>query len=330
MNAASWLEGFPASEKWRATLLTRGPRVATWVLALALGVQAAVLVTDLAGAGRNPAATGGTTNSPPPLARHSVNVATIVGAHLFAEAKVELPKQDAENAPQTSMPLVLTGVIAADDPRNGLAILGQSAQAAKVYAVGDNVPGGAKLHSVFNDRVVLDRGGRLESLPLPRQLQSGGLPTAPPPSAAALQTESPVVDRMRRLMDNQPGLLADIMRPQPVFQDGKQRGYRVYPGRNRQAFIRLGLRPGDLITAINGTPLDDPARGQDVLRTLGSSSEAHVTVMRSGQQQDVSLNLAQVAQEAEALVGSQGATPVDQAQPVPPPAENANSPESQQ
>ena len=67
--------------------------------------------------------------------------------------------------------------------------------------------------------------------------------------------------------------------------------------------------------AINGTPLDDPSRGQEIFRTLGSSSEAHITVMRSGQQQDLTLNIAQVAQEAEGMVG-QG----DQAQP-PAPAE---------
>jgi general secretion pathway protein C len=331
MNAASWLESFPAPERWRAVLLTHGPRVATWVLAVALAAQAAVIVTGLAGAGHSPVVTS--QNTAPAFARNSVNVAAITNAHVFGAAPVEAASRpDAANAPQTSMQLVLTGVIAADDPQNGLAILGQSAQAAKVYAVGDNVPGGAKLHSVYGDRVVIDRGGHLESLALPRQFSSGTMPNAPPPSAAALQTESPVIDRMRKLMTDQPGLMADIMRPQPVFADGKQRGYRVYPGRNRQAFIRLGLRPGDLVTAINGTPLDDPARGQDVLRTLGSSSEARVTVMRNGQQQDLTLNLAQVAQEAEALVGTQGMAPVDQAQPVPPPmqAEPSNPPESTQ
>jgi len=70
--------------------------------------------------------------------------------------------------------------------------------------------------------------------------------------------------------------------------------------------VRLGLRPGDLVTAINGTPLDDPARGQEIFGTLGSSSEAHVTVMRNGRQQDLTLNMAQVAQQAEALVGAGG------------------------
>ena len=67
--------------------------------------------------------------------------------------------------------------------------------------------------------------------------------------------------------------------------------------------------------SINGTPLDDPARGQEIFRTLGSSSEAHITVMRAGQQQDLTLNIAQVAQEAEGMVGSPGAAPPDQAPP---------------
>ncbi len=326
MNAASWLEGLPAPEKWRALLLSQGHRIATWVLALALSVQAAVILTNLAGAGRTPKLIG--TAAPAPVMRRSVDVAAITNMHLFGTAPANATTaQDAANAPQTSMPLVLTGIIAADDPHDGLAILGQNAGAAKVYAVGDNIPGGAKLHSVYVERVVIDRNGRLESLVLPRQVQG----SAAPPSAAALQTESPVMDRMRKLIADDPGLMADIMRPQPVFAGGRQKGYRVYPGRNREAFSRLGLHPGDLVTAINGTPLDDPARGQEIFRTLGSSSEAHITVMRSGQQQDLTLNIAQVAQEAEALAGSQGASP-DQGQPPvpPPPSEPPNQPDSSQ
>src|SRR5882757_1875482 len=49
MNAASWLEGLPPPDKWRALVLSHGPRIATWVLAFALAVQAAVIVTNLAG-----------------------------------------------------------------------------------------------------------------------------------------------------------------------------------------------------------------------------------------------------------------------------------------
>jgi general secretion pathway protein C len=303
MNAASWLEGLPAQERWRALLLTEGPRIATWVLGLALGVQAALIVTDLAGAGRRaaPAAAPANAQRLPGMRLHALDVAAITNAHLFGTAASNL---DGANAPQTTIPLVLTGTIAGNEPQNGLAILGPTAETAKVYAVGDVVPGGAKLHSVYSDRVVIDRDGQLESLTLPHQMNVGN---APPPSAALLQGENPALERMRRMITEQPGLLADVMRPQPVMDHGRMNGFRVYPGRNRMAFMRLGLRPGDQVTAINGTPLDDRDRGEQILHTLASSSEAHVTVIRNGQQQDLTLNIAQIAQEADSLANQSSA-----------------------
>jgi general secretion pathway protein C len=320
MNTA-WLEGISPPDKWRTLLITRGPRIATWTLAVLIGVQAALLLTSLAGGTKPKSLTTPTTQN---TARSpSVDVAAITNAHLFGAPPIQNPSGDAANAPQTSVPLVLVGIIAADDPESGLAIIGESASASKVYAVGDNLPGGVKLHAVMADRVVIDRGGQLESLLLPRQAQ--GAQSAP--STGVLQTATPVMDRMRKLISSDPGLLGDIMRPQPVFAQGKQTGYRVYPGRNRQAFSRLGLRPGDLVMAINGTPLDDPMRGQEIFRTLGSSSEAHVTVMRSGQQQDLTLNIAQIAQEAEGLVSSQGEAP---GQPPPQPPEAPAQPDGSQ
>jgi hypothetical protein len=135
--------------------------------------------------------------------------------------------------------------------------------------------------------------------------------------------QNPAFDRVRRLITEDPSLLSDIMRNQPVLMQGKLRGFRVYPGRNRQAFTRLGLRSGDLVIAINGTPLDDPSRGDEIFRTIGSASEARVTVMRNGQQQDLSLNMSQVAQDAEEAAGSEAA-----ATPAPTPQMNMPQPQA--
>ena len=300
MNAAAWLGNLPPPDRWRSLVLAHGPRIATWVLALALGVQAALIVTDLTGGQGKRSASSAPASAPPQQPR--VNAAAIANAGLFGDP-APVANTNASEAPQTNIPLVLTGIIASADPSMGLAILGENATTAKVFAVGDIVPGGVKLHSVLSDKVILDRNGSLESLSLPRQ--STGVAMAPPP-VQNLPTENPIAERMRQLISNEPGVISDIMRPQPVFAQGKQRGYRVYPGRNRQAFTRLGLRPGDLVTAINCTPLDDPARGQEIFSTLGSSSEAHVTVMRNGKQQDLTLNMAQVAQDAEQLIGNGG------------------------
>ena len=315
MNAVAWLESFPAPDRWRDLALAQGPKIATCVLALLLGVQAAVLVTDLTGGAPMPAAASA---APPRSAQNRVNVAAIATSHLFG-AQEAGPNATANvaNAPQTSMALVLTGIISGDDPATGLAALGESATTAKVYGVGDALPGGAKLHSVYGDRVLLDRNGQVESLALPRQYSGGGS-AAPQAADAPPSAEDPTMDRMRRLVAEQPGAISEVMRPQPVFAQGKQRGYRVYPGRDRQAFVRLGLRPGDLVTAINGTPLDDPARGQEIFSTLGSSSEARVTVMRNGRQQDLTLNMSQVVQQAEELISEPPAEAMEPEQEMPP------------
>src|SRR3954466_14009486 len=104
MNAAAWLGNLPPPDRWRSVVLAHGPRIATWVLALALGVQAALIVTDLTGGKPLP----GSDAPPPPPAptqRH-VNVAMIDNSHLFGNAAAQAKANgDAANAQPTSIPL---------------------------------------------------------------------------------------------------------------------------------------------------------------------------------------------------------------------------------
>jgi general secretion pathway protein C len=289
MSTLSWLEGagLPASG---TRLATRAPQLAVWALAAALGIQAAVIVTHLAGSGaaalpRSPVAA--VTASHPPL-----DLAALSNGHLFGAPPAPPPVTDA-NAPTTNMPLVLTGIMAATDPKNGLAIIGTTATNAKVYPVGERVPGNAQVHAIYPDRVLLERNGTIEALLLPSKFAGAAAPGLRPGGTA--------LDRMQRVISNEPGLISDVLRPQPVFAEGKLRGYRVYPGRNARAFAALGLRNGDLVLSVNGTALDDPTRGNDIFASLGNSDQAHVTVMRNGQQQDITLNMSQIASQAEQI-----------------------------
>lgn len=206
------------------------------------------------------------------------------------------------------MPMVLAGVLAEADPQAGAAIIGDTAATAKFYIVGNSLPGGARLQAVYADRVIIDRNGTLESLVLPRQSVGG---RAAPPIVSNNSPGAATLERMRSMIQQNPGALSDVIRPQQVMVQGKQRGFRVYPGRNPAAFARLGLRPGDLITEINGTPLDDPARGDEIFRTIGSTPEVRVSVTRNGRQNDMVLNMSQIANEAEQMMAPNGAPSVD-------------------
>ncbi len=313
MAANIWSSGASAGGDWRSRVIARAPQIVTFILALALAAQLALIVVGMSGRSRQTA--------PPPVAAAPappLDIGALVNAHLFGNAVVQNTGGDAANAPPSSMPLVLAGVLATEDPKLGMAIIGENAASAKVVSVGKQVPGGAQLHSVYNDRAVIDRNGTLESVFLPRRSTSAA--GAPPPPMPLAGGNDQAVERMRRLVNEDPGMLGQVVRPQPVFAGGKMRGFRVYPGANRQAFARLGLRAGDLVTAINGTPLDDRDRAQEIFGTLNSSTDARVMVTRNGRQQELVLNIAQVAAEAEQLgSGGDGMIPADAPPAEPPP-----------
>jgi general secretion pathway protein C len=269
-------------------LIARAPRWIAAALVILLGVRAATLVAALAGgSGPAPAAT-----TPPPAAtRNVVDVPSILRANLFGQSA---PAPG--TTPVTNMALVLGGVIADSDEKKGFAILGTSPTDIRVYAVGEAVPGGALLHAVQVDRVLLDRGGTIEALLMPAR--TGGS-AAPPPMVTAAPTNSAA--RVQQVLHDNPALIGQIIQRQPVLADGKLRGMRVYPGSNAQAFSRLGLRAGDLVTAINGTTLEGQTRGEEIFNSLSGAAEARVTVVRNGSPLELQLNLAEMATEAERL-----------------------------
>jgi general secretion pathway protein C len=265
------------------------PQVVMVVLVIAIAWQLVQFTWLLLDRGPQPQ----TAVMPPPMniapVRSGVDIQAIVNAHLFDVPALAAPA-DAANAPPTQANLVLSAVFASEDPAKGLAIIGESAQSAKVFAVGGAVQPGVRLHAVYIDRVILDRNGSLEALSLPKR-NSGALVInrAPPPQ------QSQFTENLRRMAETNPSAFAEIIRPQPVFANGVQRGYRVYPGRNRAQFSKLGLVPGDLVLSINGTPLDDPQRGMEIFNTMGSADRVTVTVERNGQSQELTLNMAQVS-----------------------------------
>jgi general secretion pathway protein C len=286
----------PPAQMWLKASATLPPWVAV-VLVAAVAWQLARTVWLLYPAGE----------APPPLAVPAVESsspganATVtrswdINGDLFGEYNASEPATEVpdDDIPETSANLELRGVIPMAPPSEmeSIAIIAEKGGDEKVFAVGDQVQRGLQLNAVYADRVVFRRGGRLEELRLPKMDESEGASTrAPPRRSTSPQTQA---SSLRDVISRGPTRLTDVIRPQPVFRDGKQKGYRVYPGRQRQMFTQLGLRPGDMIVQINGMALDDPARGMEVFRSLGDATQVSVTVERNGQPQVLTLDTSQL------------------------------------
>ena len=281
---------------WLSRLRGNGPHLASLALSALIAVELARLAMSLL---------GGPVKSPQPVIatspelpqRPAANIQALIMAHPFGIRAADPTTQDPANAPLSSANLVLAGTIATQDPKHGIAIISDGGPS-KVYSVGDNVSG-ASLYSVYLDHVILNRNGSLETLVLPRLLP-GNRSIASARRMGADPRTVTAVNNIRRMVQQDPGLLDQVMRTVASYDNaaGKLRGFRAYPGRNRAIFNKLGLKPGDLVTAINGQALDDPQHSQEVFNTIQTSDRVTVTIERSGQKQDISLNIAQVAEDA--------------------------------
>ncbi|MDP6675094.1 MAG: type II secretion system protein GspC [Gammaproteobacteria bacterium] len=237
--------------------------------------------------------------SPPPMpfatdnasgAPAGQNYQAIIDSHLFGTANVEPPPvivEETDDAPDTRLNLKLRATVSADNQTIAHAIIADGSGKEKVYFVSDSIPGGAALHRVHPDRIILNRGGVLEALRLPKEFtgKSSSVSRRSTPTRAAKPAT------IQNLITANATTFTEIIRPQPFMPNGQLKGYRVFPGRNRQQFIALGLRPGDLVTAINGVALNNPAQGMEIFRSLSDSTQVTVTVERNGKSQDISLDI---------------------------------------
>lgn len=222
----------------------------------------------------------------------------LVKAELFGnyEPEATQPETAVEDAPETRLQLELLGVYAADESSMSRAIIASKGQDAKIYAVGDTISRNVTLHSVFADRVIISREGTLETLRMERdqldEKAAAQTETTRGTSNDTLTARDPeqLADIRNDLLQN-PGEVTNYIRVVPASSGGRQRGYRIYPGRERALFEAAGMRPGDLVTAVNGVPLDSAQRAMSLLNELRDAQSINVTVERGGSEQNYTLSI---------------------------------------
>jgi general secretion pathway protein C len=225
------------------------------------------------------------------------DVQSIARTHIFGEAGTEAtappPPASHDDVAETRLNLSLKGTITADDPDLSIAIIADTGNQEKVYAVRDTVVSNTTLHAVYSDRVILNRSGALEALRLPKEFPQGAQPVRRTTPAATRTTDTN--PSIQEVVSENVTKLADVIRPTPYFVAGQQQGYRVYPGRDRKQFAALGLRPGDLIKDIDGAALTDPQQAMEIFQSLGNADQVSVTVERNGQPEVLVLSTGQLS-----------------------------------
>lgn len=194
------------------------------------------------------------------------------------------------DAPETRLRLELLGVFQTGDTSAAGAIIAEQGGEGELYHPGEVLPGNATLETVYADRVMLRRQGRLETLKLKEPSLDGSVSLTrsaePEPPA---REESQATDY--RAGSDEPEELGprgsiERQRKQIISGLGLEKtdgGYRISREAPTEVIGQVGLQSGDVIVSVNGHQVGEEQADLAALRDYQETKSATIVVQRGAQ-----------------------------------------------
>ncbi|HWX24913.1 MAG TPA: PDZ domain-containing protein, partial [Vicinamibacteria bacterium] len=176
--------------------------------------------------------------------------------------------------------LAAVGVVVSQDPARSMAIL-RLGDKSRVAGVGETVFGG-RITAISPRAVTLDFDGRSAQIPVK---SAGGPPVAPPspspPAPAPGAKTLARADLEKRLGAEMPRILSETVLT-PVNAGGIH-GFSLNRVPEGSLLTEAGLQEGDVLTEVDGVPIDSLATLMSLYPRLQTASEVRAVVLRKGQ-----------------------------------------------
>jgi len=242
-----------------------------------------------------------------------IDVAKIQALHLFGfydETEETTPEVEMSNVPETTLNLILSGLVASDNKNIAAAIIENKGKQ-ETYGIGETINGTrANLEQVLMDRVLIKQSGRLETLMLdgfdykqPAKQVAKRPETSEPSKVNDNLRRSDVVDHrrnkqltntaknLRSELSNDPTKISDYLRISPKRKSGQIVGYSLRPGKNPEFFKLAGLKNGDIAVQMNGFDLVEPAQAMQAMAEMKKARDISLLVDRQGSLTEILVSL---------------------------------------
>jgi general secretion pathway protein C len=189
--------------------------------------------------------------------------------------------------------LQAVGAVTSRDQARSVAMLRTEGHS-RLVSVGETAFGG-RVVAIGPDAVTLEYGGRrvdLRLTPGPARLAAAPVrpPIPPPADPSAPGRDMERHDVERRLAQEVPRILAETTAV-PVMDGGHVAGLALTHMPESSLLTDAGLQAGDVLTEVNGTPIDSLASLMSLYPRLQSESTLRAVVLRNGQPVALTVNL---------------------------------------
>ena len=237
----------------------------------------------------------GASNAPVELRENTekaaFNLSVLQSAHLFGRPPDQSPAL--EDLPVSSLNVVVYGIVAT--ARGGIALISSESGLVEPVGQGQEIRGGVVLDAVLADRIVIRRGAVKEYVLLETPSAANNVGTAPGRGSAVNTID---VDRhLRPLGENRYSITRELIQAQMrspaawrnaalVPQPGGGFLVReIVPG---SLYEKLGLRVGDVITAVNGEPINAVEDALNLYQNIGQLNEVQLELRRGNETRQLS------------------------------------------
>lgn len=223
--------------------------------------------------------------------------APITRRNIFKASSAEEDKEedtgvDVENLEETELKLKLWGTVTGDKDKAYAVIADLTNKREQdLYRIGDTIQT-ATVKMILREKVVLNINGEDKSLSMEEKKDTGG---GPPrdfepsrPKVGSLPGEDGDADTVsldrsdiEKSLENINELMRQI-KIRPHFTNGKPDGLALSSIRRDSIFKDMGLRNGDIITGVDGTPIESVDDALKFYESISSASALSLQIKRRG------------------------------------------------
>jgi general secretion pathway protein C len=243
--------------------------------------------------------------SPPPLADYkAITRRNIFNSSTRAQqAAPAVEKLDIEKLKQTDLKLKLWGTVSGQADRAYAVIEDTKAREQNLYRTGDAIQK-AIVKMILREKVILRVDDQDEILAMEETSgRSGGrrvrgpAPSSPSPTSARKLPVSSYPrkirlkgDQIEKAMENV-GQFMEQATLRPHIEDGQPAGISITGIKPNAIFRKMRLRNGDVITGLNGNPIESVEDAIGVIEQLSAGSDIQLQIKRRGREQTLDYSI---------------------------------------
>jgi general secretion pathway protein C len=214
-------------------------------------------------------------------------------AYLFGRPEVEaVSAAEIAEAPETRLNYKLRGLYYSTTGRLSSAIVETKPNDSQYYRLDDELAENITVAAIESDHILINRYGKIERLNLEKAvLEASGQAGDRSATATGSTSSTALLRSYKKRYSSNPMALATRFQAIPVRQNGQHIGFRLKALRGESLLKKLDFQESDVFLQVNGIGLNKPLQALDALKSLTTSTDISVTVLRNGVEETMNFSM---------------------------------------